>query len=144
MYFYPSAGGRVKRLHRGALWCAFSRKTWWNCYIFARVCFLIYDILEYVYHSACDKKFSVQLDLYLLQRRYISRIFVSELITTLYLNNHHTEFVAIQSRARINLDGHSNCITDTACQLVAQNSRVVTCVQIFCAWKLGDFMNRLD
>jgi len=27
--------------------------------------FLIYDILEYVYHSACDKKFSVQLDPYL-------------------------------------------------------------------------------
>ena len=27
--------------------------------------FLIYDILEYVYHSACDNKFSVQLDPYL-------------------------------------------------------------------------------
>ena len=31
--------------------------------------------------------------------------------------NHHTEFVAIQSRARINLDGHSNYITDTAFSL---------------------------
>ena len=36
--------------------------------------FLIYDILEYVYHSACDNKFSVQLDPYLAQRKYISRI----------------------------------------------------------------------
>jgi len=58
--------------------------------------------------------------------------------------NHHTEFVAIQSRARINLDGQSNYIIDTARQLVAQNSHVVTCVQIFYAWKLGDFMNHLD
>jgi len=38
-HIYPSAGGRVKWLHRGTLWCAFSRKTLWNCYIFARVCF---------------------------------------------------------------------------------------------------------
>ena len=30
--------------------------------------FLIYDILEYVYPSACDKKFSVQSDPYLVQR----------------------------------------------------------------------------
>jgi len=89
--------------------------------------FLIYDILEYVNHSACDKKFSVHLDPYLVQHKYIFRIYVSELI------NHHTEFVAIQSRARINLNGHSNCITDTACQLVAQNSHVVTCVQILYA-----------
>ena len=44
--------------------------------------FLIYDILEYVYHSACDKKFSVQLDPYLVQRKYILRIYVCELITT--------------------------------------------------------------
>ena len=29
--------------------------------MFVRVCFLIYDIIEYVYHSACDKKFSVSL-----------------------------------------------------------------------------------
>ena len=36
--------------------------------------YLIYDILEYVYHSACDKKFIVQLDPYLAQRKYISRI----------------------------------------------------------------------
>jgi len=46
------------------------------------VCFFIYDILEYVYHSACDKKFSVQLDPYLVQRKYIFCIYVSELITT--------------------------------------------------------------
>jgi len=32
--------------------------------------FLIYDILEYVYPSARDKKFSVQLDPYLVQRTY--------------------------------------------------------------------------
>ena len=36
---YPSAGERVKWLHRGTLWCAFSQKTIWNCCIFARVCF---------------------------------------------------------------------------------------------------------
>jgi len=44
--------------------------------------FLIYDILEYVYDSACDKKFSVQLDDYLVQRKYIFSIYVSKLITT--------------------------------------------------------------
>jgi len=44
--------------------------------------FLIYDILEYVYHSAYDKKFSVQLDPYLVQRKYIFRNYVSKLITT--------------------------------------------------------------
>ena len=48
------------------------------------MCFLIYDILEYVYHSACDKKFSVKLDPYLVQRKYIFRIYVSKLITTQY------------------------------------------------------------
>jgi len=47
-------------------------KNIWNCYIFARVCFLICDILEHVYHSACDKKFSVQLDPYLVQRKWRS------------------------------------------------------------------------
>jgi len=46
------------------------------------VCFLIYDILEYVYHSACDKKFSVQLDPYLVLRKYSFRIYISKLITT--------------------------------------------------------------
>jgi len=50
-------------------------------YICARA-FLIYDILEYVYHSACDKKFSVQLDPYLVRRKYRFRIYVSKLITT--------------------------------------------------------------
>ena len=44
--------------------------------------FLVYDIIEYVYHSACDKKFSVQLDEYLVQRKYILRIYVSKSITT--------------------------------------------------------------
>ena len=44
--------------------------------------FLIYNVLEYVYHSACDKKFSFQLDPYLVQRKYIFRIYVSKLITT--------------------------------------------------------------
>ena len=44
--------------------------------------FLIYEVLEYVYHSACDKKFSVQLDPYLVQSKYIFRIYVSKLITT--------------------------------------------------------------
>ena len=91
-------------------------------YICTRV-FSIHDIVKYVYHSACDKKFSVQLDPYLVQRKYIFCIYVSKLITT--------EFVAIQSRARINLDGHSNGITETTCQLEAQNSHVVTCVHVF-------------
>jgi len=44
--------------------------------------FLISDILEYVYHSACDKKFGVQLDPYLVQHKYILCIYVSKLITT--------------------------------------------------------------
>jgi len=38
-------------------------------------------IFEYVDHSACDKKFIVQLDPYLVQRKYIFRIYISELIT---------------------------------------------------------------
>ena len=42
------------------------------------MCFLIYNILEYVYQSACDKKFSP----YLVQREYIFRIYESEFITT--------------------------------------------------------------
>ena len=44
--------------------------------------FLIYDISEYVYHSACDKKFSVELDPCLVQRKYIFRMYVSKLINT--------------------------------------------------------------
>jgi len=44
--------------------------------------FLIYDILEYVYHSACDKKFSVKLDPYLVQHKYKFRTYVSEFIAT--------------------------------------------------------------
>ena len=44
--------------------------------------FLICDILEYVYPSACDKKFSVQLDPYLVQRKYKFRNYISKLITT--------------------------------------------------------------
>jgi len=44
--------------------------------------FLIYDILEYVYPSAFDKKINVQLDPYLVQRKYIFRIYISKLITT--------------------------------------------------------------
>ena len=43
---------------------------------------MIYNILEYVYPSACDKKFSVQLDPYLIQRKYIFRIYISNVITT--------------------------------------------------------------
>jgi len=50
-------------------------------YICTRV-FFIYDILDYVYHSACDKKFSVQLDPYLVHRKYNLRIYASKLITT--------------------------------------------------------------
>jgi len=39
-------------------------------------------ILGYVYPSACDKKFCVQLDPDLVQRKYIFRICISKLITT--------------------------------------------------------------
>jgi len=58
------------------------------------VFFLIYDILEYVYHSACEKKFSVQLDPYLVQRKYIFRIYVSELITTQRLSPYKVVLVS--------------------------------------------------
>ena len=98
--------------------------------------FLIYDILEYVYHSARDNKFSVQLDPYLVQRKYISRIYVSKLITT--QSSSPCKVVLVSTSMVIVI------ITDTACQFAAQSSHVVTCVQIFYAWKLGDFMNRLD
>ena len=43
--------------------------------------FLIYDIFEYVYPSACDQKFSVQLDPYLVQRKYKFRTYIYKLIT---------------------------------------------------------------
>jgi len=58
------------------------------------VCFLIYDTLEYVYHSACDKKFSVQLDAYLVQRKYILRIYVSKSITTQSLSPYKVVLVS--------------------------------------------------
>ena len=87
--------------------------------------FLIHDILEFMYPSARDKKFSVQLDpSYFVQRKHIFRIYISKLITTQSSLSYKVVLV---------FDGHSNCITDTACHLVAQNSRVVTCVQIFYA-----------
>jgi len=38
--------------------------------------------LPNTHHSACDKKFSVQLDAYLVQRKYILRIYVSKSVTT--------------------------------------------------------------
>ena len=57
--------------------CLLAKKLMKLLYICTCV-FLIYDILEYVYHSACDKK----LDPYLVQRKYILRIYVSKLITT--------------------------------------------------------------
>jgi len=50
-------------------------------YLCACVC-LIYDILEYVYPSACDKEFCVQLDPYFVQRKYVFRIYISKLIAT--------------------------------------------------------------
>jgi len=56
--------------------------------------FLIYDILEYVYPSACDKKFSVQLDPYLVQRKYIFRIYISKLITTQSLSPYKVVLVS--------------------------------------------------
>jgi len=59
------------------------------------VCFLIYDILEYVYHFACDKKFSVHLDPYFVQRKYIFRIYVSELITKQSLSPYKVVHVSL-------------------------------------------------
>jgi len=61
--------------------CLLARDLIKLSYICTRV-FLIDDILEYVYPSACDKKFSVQLNPYLVQRKYIFRIYISKLITT--------------------------------------------------------------
>jgi len=60
--------------------CLLAKKLMKLLYICTCV-FLIYDILEYVYHSACDKKFSIQLDPYLVQSKYTFRIYVSKLIT---------------------------------------------------------------
>jgi len=51
-------------------------------YLYVCVFLFIYDILEYVYPSACDKKFNIQLDPYLVQRKYIFRIYISKLIAT--------------------------------------------------------------
>ena len=60
-----------------------SREKPYEIVVYICTCvFLIYDILEYMYHSAYDKKFSVQLDPYLVQRKHILRIYVSKLITT--------------------------------------------------------------
>ena len=56
--------------------------------------FLIDDILEYVYHSAYDKNFSVQLDPYLVQRKYILRIYVSKSITTQSSSPYKVVFVS--------------------------------------------------
>jgi len=128
--------------------------------------FLIYDILEYVYPSACDKKFSVQIDPYLVQRKYIFRIYISKLITTQSPSPYKVVFVSTSMVIVIVLliqhvrwcercllitespktPGHYRYLSwvlDTACQLVVQNSRVVICIQIFYAWnlKLGDVMN---
>ena len=49
----------------------FSRTTLMKLLYICTCVFLIYDILEYVYHSACDKKFSVQLDPYLVHTAQI-------------------------------------------------------------------------
>jgi len=51
-------------------------------YICMCVFLFIYDVLECVYPSACDQKFSVQLDPYLVQRKQIFRIYISKLIST--------------------------------------------------------------
>jgi len=65
--------------------CLLARDLIKLSYICTRV-FFIHDILEYVYPSACDKKFSFQLDPYLVQRKYIFRIYMSKLITTQILS----------------------------------------------------------
>jgi len=88
--------------------------------------FLIYGILEYVYPSACDKKFSVQLDPYLVQCTYIFRIYISKLITTQSLSQYKVVRVSTSMVIVI-------VLLIRACQFVAQNSHVATCVQIFYA-----------
>jgi len=50
-----------------------SREKPFEIVIYLYVCVLIYDILEYMYPSACDKKFIVYLDPYLVQCKYIFR-----------------------------------------------------------------------
>jgi len=97
----------------------------------------MYDILEYVYPSACDKKFSVQLDPYLVQRKDKYSIYMYKLITTQSSSPYQVLRVSTSMVIVI-------VLLIRACQFVAQDSHVVTCIQMFNAWKLGDFMNRLD
>ena len=87
---------RSWRVQEGTLSSSWNfAKPIWHSYIFVRVCFLIYDIIEYVYHSTCDKKFSVQLDPYLVQRRkYNFRIYVSKLIITQSSSPYKVVFVS--------------------------------------------------
>ena len=71
-----------------------SRERPYEIVIYLYCVFWIYDILEYVYHSACDKKFSVQLDPYLVQRKYKYRIYISKLITTQSSSPYKVVFVS--------------------------------------------------
>ena len=86
----------------------------------------MYDILEYVYPSARDKKFSVQLDPYLVQRTYKYRTYISKLITT----QSSSPYKVVRVSTSIVI---VTILLLRVCQFVAQNSRVVTCVQIFYA-----------
>ena len=79
--YLPVCGRKSQVTSRHIAVCLLAKDLMKLLYICTCV-FLIYDILDYVYPSACDKKFSVQLDPYLVQRKYILRIYVSKLITT--------------------------------------------------------------
>ena len=60
-----------------------SRERPYEIVTYLYVYFLFFnDILEYVYPSACDQKFSIQLDPCLVQFKYIFRIHISKSITT--------------------------------------------------------------
>jgi len=68
-----------------------------------------------MYPSACDKECCVHPNPYIVQYKYIFRVFASELFSTQSLSPYNVRFVA-------------------------RNSHVARCVQICYAWKSGDFM----
>ena len=77
LFFLPVCGRKSQvTLSRHIAVCLLAKDLIKSLYI-CTCAFLIYDILEYMYPSACDK-----LDPYLVQCKYIFRIYVSKFITT--------------------------------------------------------------
>jgi len=99
LHVYLPVCGRKSQVtsSRHIVVCLFARKKIksYQIVIYLHVCFFfIYDIIEYVYHSAWDKKFSVQLDPSFVQHKYIFRIYVSKLITTQSLSSYKVVLVS--------------------------------------------------